>query len=65
MDLYASVIMKKDDAPIVPVKYIDWEYFENMNDPSVNAVIAKFEEYKLRDLMGFKYNRNTEIICQF
>ncbi|RLM60186.1 putative copia-type pol polyprotein [Panicum miliaceum] len=64
-DFYASVIIRKDDAPIVPMKYIDWEYFENMNDPSVNAVIAKFEEYKLRDLMGFKYNWNTEIICQF
>jgi hypothetical protein len=31
------------------MKFIDWEYFENMNDPSVNAVIAKFEEFKLRD----------------
>ncbi|RLM66609.1 putative copia-like retroelement [Panicum miliaceum] len=55
-DFYASVIIRKDDASIVPMKYIDWEYFENMNDPSVNAVIAKFEEYKLGDLMGFKYN---------
>ncbi|RLM85569.1 putative copia-like retroelement [Panicum miliaceum] len=63
-DFYMSVILRKKSQPIVPMKYIDWEYFENMNDPLVNAVIEKFE-YKLRDLMGFKYNWNTEIICQF
>jgi hypothetical protein len=57
--------MRKNDAPIMPMKYIDWEYFEDMQDPAVDVVIVKFEEFKLRDLMGFKYNWNTEIICQF
>ncbi|RLN41428.1 hypothetical protein C2845_PM01G40290 [Panicum miliaceum] len=64
-DFYASVAFRKDKAPIVPMKYIDWEYFEGMNDPNMNVVIAKFEEFNLRELMAFKYNWNTEIICQF
>jgi hypothetical protein len=51
-DFYVSVMLRNKDQPIVPMKCIDWEYFENMNDPSVNAVIGKFEEYKLRDLMA-------------
>jgi hypothetical protein len=51
-----SVILKTKEPPIVPMKYIDLDYFERMNDMMVNLFIAKFEEFDLKDLMGFKYN---------
>ncbi|RLM86226.1 actin-like protein ARP8 [Panicum miliaceum] len=51
----ARVILKTNEPPIVPMKYIDWDYFERMNDLAVNSVIAKFEEFNLKDLMDFKY----------
>jgi hypothetical protein len=63
--MYVSVILRNKEPPIVPVRYVNWAYFEQMGDPSVNAIIAKFEEFKLKDLMAFKYNWNLEIICQF
>ena len=47
------------------MKYIDWKYFEDMNDSVVNEVIAKCRDFGLRQIMAFKYNWNTEIICQF
>jgi hypothetical protein len=59
------MILRNKIQPIVPMKYVDWEYFEKMNDPAVNEVIAKFEEFGLGELMSFKYNWNSEIICQF
>jgi hypothetical protein len=46
-DMYVLVILRNKEVPIVPMKYIDWAYIEKMNDPSVNAVIAKFEDFKL------------------
>jgi hypothetical protein len=55
-DVYVSVILKTKEPPIVPMKYIDLDYFERMNDMMVNLFIAKFEEFDLKDLMGFKYN---------
>jgi hypothetical protein len=55
-DVYVSEILKTKEPPIVPMKYVDWDFFERMNDPAVNLVIAKFEEFDLKDLMGFKYN---------
>jgi hypothetical protein len=64
-DFYASVILRKDAAPIVPMKYIDWKYFEDMNDPYVNNVIAKCREFGIIEIMAFRYNWNTEITCQF
>jgi hypothetical protein len=45
--MYVLVILRNKEVPIVPMKYIDWAYIEKMNDPSVNAVIAKFEDFKL------------------
>ena len=47
------------------MKYIGWKFFEDMDDPEVNEVIAKFDEFGLRDLMASKYNWNNGIICQF
>lgn len=46
--MYVSVILQHRGPPIVPMKYIEWNYFQDMQDPIVDAVIAKFEEYKLK-----------------
>jgi hypothetical protein len=54
-DFYTTVILRKSEAPIVIMKYIDWKYFEDMNDPSVNDVVAKCREFVLREIMAFKY----------
>ena len=64
-DFYATVCMRKTDAPIVPCKYVDWKYYEDMNDPFFNEAIAKCKEMGLYDIMGFRYNWNEEILAQF
>jgi hypothetical protein len=59
---YSSGILRKPEAPIVIMNYIDWKYFEDMNDPSVNDVVANCREFVLREIMDFKYYWNNEII---
>jgi hypothetical protein len=46
--------MRKGKAPIVPCKYVDWAYFEKLNDPFFNQAIAKCKEFGLYDIMGFR-----------
>jgi len=60
-DFYLSMILIKDLAPIVPMRYIDWKYFEDMHDSTVNEVIAKCIDFALREIMAFKYNWNTYV----
>ena len=55
------VILRTAKPPIVPMKYIDWKYFEDMNDSVVNEVIAKCIDFALREIMAFKYNWNTYV----
>jgi hypothetical protein len=64
-DFYFSVVMRKGKAPIVPCKYVDWAYFEKLNDPFFNHAIAKCKEFGLYDIMGFRYDWNEEILAQF
>jgi len=55
--------MRKSRAAIVPCKYVEWTYYENMNDPFFNEAIAKCKEMGLYDIMGFKYDWNEEILA--
>jgi hypothetical protein len=64
-DFYSSVVMHKGKAPIVSCKYVDWAYFEKMNDPFFNQAIAKCKEFGLYDIMGFRYDWNEEILAHF
>jgi hypothetical protein len=69
-DFYQSVIRNpklasKNMAPIVPMKYIDWKYYEELNNTVFNSVIDKCKEVGLYDIMGFRYNWNKEILAQF
>ncbi|RLN11191.1 retrotransposon protein, putative, Ty1-copia subclass [Panicum miliaceum] len=64
-DFYASVVLHKGKVPIVPCRYVDWAYFERLDDPFFNEAIAKCKEFGLYDIMGFRYNWNEEILAQF
>ncbi|RLN23132.1 Reverse transcriptase (RNA-dependent DNA polymerase), putative [Panicum miliaceum] len=64
-DFYASVVLRKGKAPIVPCRYVDWAYFESLDDPLFNEAITKCKEFGLYDIMGFRYNWNEEIFAQF
>jgi hypothetical protein len=64
-DFYSSVVLRKDKAPIIPCKYVDWTYFEKLNDPFFNQAIAKCKEFGLYDIMGFRYDWNEEVLAQF
>jgi hypothetical protein len=44
-DFYFSMVLRKGKAPIVPCKYVDWAYFEKLNDPFFNQAIAKCKEF--------------------
>jgi hypothetical protein len=43
-DFYSSVVLHKGKAPIIPCKYVDWVYFEKLNDPFFNQAIAKCKD---------------------
>jgi hypothetical protein len=69
-DFYQSVIRNpklaaKNMVPIVKMRYIDWKYYEELNNTVFNSVIEKCKEVGLYDLMGFRYNWNKEILAQF
>jgi hypothetical protein len=52
-------------VPIVKMRYIDWKYYEDLNNSVFNSVIEKCKEVGLYDIMGFRYNWNKEILSQF
>jgi hypothetical protein len=52
-------------VPIVKMRYIDWKYYEDLNNTVFNSVIEKCKEVGLYDLMGSRYNWNKEILDQF
>ena len=64
-DFYSSIVLKGSEAPIVPCKYVDWAYFEKLNDPHYNVSMEICKEFGLYELMGFMYDWNTEILAQF
>jgi hypothetical protein len=69
-DFYQTIICNpklasKNMAPIVPMRYIDWKYYEELNNTVFNSVIDKCKEVGLYDIMGFRYNWNKEILAQF
>jgi hypothetical protein len=69
-DFYQTVIQNpklasKNMVPIVQMRYIDWKYYEDLNNTVFNSVIEKCKEVGLYDLMGFRYNWNKDILAQF
>jgi hypothetical protein len=69
-DFYQTVIRNpklaaKNMVPIVNMRYIDWKYYEDLNNTVFNSVIEKCKEVGLYDLMGFRYNWNKEFLAQF
>jgi hypothetical protein len=69
-DFYQTVIknpklVEKNMVPIVKMWYIDWKYYEDLNNTVFNSVTEKCKEVGLYDIMGFQYNWNKEILAQF
>jgi hypothetical protein len=69
-DFYQTVIrnpklVAKNMVPIVKMRYIDWKYYEALNNIVFNSIIEKYKEVGLYDIMGFRYNWNKEILAQF
>lgn len=42
---------------------VDWQHFENFDKPEVEEVLEVVNKYQMKDLMGFKYDWNAEIIA--
>jgi hypothetical protein len=47
------------------MQWVDWQHFENFDKPEVEEVLEIVERFQMKDLMGFKYDWNAEIIAQF
>ena len=63
-DFYKTVILAKEKK-IVQMKYIDWDHIESMNTLDSRRVIETVTEHGLKDIMGFQYDWNQEILAQF
>ncbi len=64
-DFYSSVCLKPKHPHIATMEAIDWEHMANKKSQVCDNVIEACEAFGLRDIMGFKYNWNVEIIAQF
>ena len=53
------------EKKIVQIKYIDWDHIESMNTLDSKRVIDTVTEHGLKDIMGFQYDWNREILAQF
>jgi hypothetical protein len=62
-DFYNSVIRKK--GKILVMKWIDWEHLERNRLPVSDEVLRIVDDHGMRDIMGFSYDWNIEIIGQF
>ena len=61
-DFYKTVILAKEKK-IVLIKYIDWDHIESMKTPDSKRVIDIVTEHGLKDIMGFQYDWNREILA--
>jgi hypothetical protein len=60
---YSSVCLSK--PRIRKMQWVDWQHFENFDKLEVEEVLEIVERFPMKDLMGFKYDWNAEIIAQF
>jgi hypothetical protein len=60
-NFYKTVILAKEK--IVQMKYLDWDHIESMNTPDSRRVIETMTEHGLKDIMGFQYDWNQEILA--
>ena len=65
LDFYRSVILHSKHKAIVPMQYVDWKFMEDAQDPIFDKIIDKCTEFGMKELMGFKYDWNEEILAQF
>src|SRR5438128_9701 len=65
MDFYTSVCLKPKKPHIASMQAIDWDHMANMRMGICDRVIEACEEFSIKELMGFHYDWNTDIIAQF
>jgi hypothetical protein len=46
------------------MQWVDSQHFENFDKPEVEKVIEVVDKFQMKNLMGFKYDWNAEIIAQ-
>jgi hypothetical protein len=64
-NFYGTALVNK--SKIIKMKWVDFEHLEDLRErcPEMEDVLELIEKYKIRDLMGFKYDWKTEILAQF
>ena len=62
-DFYTSVDFRPKKPQIAPMQAIDWGHIANMNKGICDRVIEACKAYGIKELMGFRYDWNTEIIA--
>jgi hypothetical protein len=55
------VILAKEKK-IVQMKYIDWDHIESTDTLDSRRVIETMTEHGLKDILGFQYDWNREIL---
>lgn len=67
LDFYSSRVLghKVKQPPVVRMQYIDWRHMNKSEDLVIKRVVTDCEKLGLDTLMKFKYDWNTEVICQF
>ena len=64
-DFYTSICLRPKNPHIAFMRAIDWDHMANKNSRVCDSVIEACEAFGLKEIMGFWYNWNTEIIAQF
>ena len=62
-NFYSSVILNKNK--ITPMKWVDWDHFEQIQMSEVQEVLDLVDMHGMKDLMGFRYDWNVEVLSQF
>ncbi|RLM81004.1 putative copia-like retroelement [Panicum miliaceum] len=63
-DFYESAILSKK-YKVARSQYVDWQKYEDMEDPIFDEIIDACKKKHVYKIMGFKYDWNNEIIAQF
>ena len=60
-NFYSIVLLSRNK--IIKMQWVDWEHFESFDRPEVEEVLEVINKFNMKDLMGFRYDWNAEIIA--
>ncbi|KAK3126647.1 hypothetical protein QOZ80_7AG0559940 [Eleusine coracana subsp. coracana] len=65
-DYYMSMLIDKNQKNrLASHQWIDWSYMESKENHMFDEIIQVCKDRGVYDLMGFNYDWNEEVICQF